>query len=110
MGCDDRGKNDQVERNVTHTQSGEISAPPSHHVAIYITDHCANCDYAREVARLIRTEYPYVTVAVVDLADPQETVPDAVFATPTYLLDGRLWSLGNPSPQQIREKLSIAED
>jgi len=110
MSYDDRdtiaGRDDQV----THIQASERSALSTPHVAIYVTDHCANCDYAREVARLIRAEYPGVSVTVVDLADPQEPVPDAVFATPTYLIDGRLWSLGNPSPQQIREKLSVAED
>lgn len=110
MSYDDRGTSDEAERNVTYIPVGEMSGPSSHRVAIYVTDHCANCDYAREVARLIRADYPRVTVAVIDLADPQEPVPDAVFATPTYLIDGRLWSLGNPSPQQIRDKLSVVED
>ena len=31
--------------------------------------------------------------------------PDNVFATPTYLLDGQRWSLGNPSSQQVRDLL-----
>jgi hypothetical protein len=82
---------------------------PVHRVAIYVLADCANCEYAWEIAALIRREYPQVEVAVVDLANPAEPVPDAVFATPTYLLDGRLWSLGNPSPEQVREHLDQLE-
>jgi hypothetical protein len=87
-----------------------MSAAPVHQVSIYVTGHCANCDHAWEVAQLIRDEYPKVLVAIIDLADPQAPVPDAVFASPTYLLDGQLWSLGNPSPQQVHAKLSRLED
>ena len=74
-----------------------------HRVAIYVTSHCANCLYARELAAVIRRAYPQVVVEVIDLACPQAPVPDSVFAVPTYFLDGRLWSLGNPSVQQIRD-------
>lgn len=80
-----------------------------HRVAIYVLPGCGNCAYAWEIAALIQREYPRVEVAVVDLASPTEPVPDAVFATPTYLLDGRLWSLGNPSPAQVRERLDQLE-
>ncbi|MEZ4612544.1 MAG: hypothetical protein R2838_20260 [Caldilineaceae bacterium] len=32
---------------------------------------------------------------------PDAVVPEVIFATPTYLLDGRVWSLGNPSAEKI---------
>jgi|GEM_PF-3531132 len=35
----------------------------------------------------------------------EEHIPEVVFATPTYLLNGRSWSLGNPSPQQVADML-----
>ncbi len=38
---------------------------------------------------------------MIDLNDLSESLPDSVFAAPTYLLDDRVWSLGNPSPEQI---------
>jgi hypothetical protein len=90
-------------------QACQCTAAPTHRVTIYVLPDCGNCDYAREIAALIRHEYPQVEIAVVDLANPAEPVPDAVFATPTYLLDGRLWSLGNPSPEQVRERLDQLE-
>jgi hypothetical protein len=90
-------------------QACQCMVTPVHRVAIYVLADCGNCEYAWEIAALIRREYPQVEVAVVDLANPAEPVPDAVFATPTYLLDGRLWSLGNPSPEQVREHLDQLE-
>ncbi len=81
----------------------------THQVSIYVVAHCSNCDYAATVADQIRGEYPHIAVALIDLADAQEPIPEAVFATPTYLLDGRLWFLGNPSPDQVRARLSSLE-
>lgn len=91
-------------------QPNQRTAAPGHQVSIYVAADCGNCDYAWEVAKLIRGEYPHVTVTIIDLANPHEPVPDAVFATPTYLLDGHLWSLGNPSPQQVHDKLGRLEN
>lgn len=78
-------------------------------VAIYVATHCLNCAYAQEIAALIRREFPYVELSVVDVTEPHAVVPNQVFATPTYLLNGRLWSLGNPSPEQVRMKLTQVE-
>lgn len=74
-------------------------------VEIFVSAHCANCQYAYEIAALIREEFPTVKLRIVDLAAEEAEIPESVFATPTYLLDGRLWSLGNPSPQQARSML-----
>lgn len=77
-------------------------------VEIYVAAHCVACAYTYEVAATIRDEFPAIDLRIVDLAQTSEAIPDAVFATPTYLLDGRLWSLGNPSPDDVRERLSLA--
>ena len=75
-------------------------------VEIYVIDHCSNCDYARDVADTIRRDFPKVTVEVIDLQRTTRPIPEPVFATPTYLLNGRLWSLGNPSPQEVQTRLA----
>ncbi|HRW10163.1 MAG TPA: hypothetical protein P5121_33905 [Caldilineaceae bacterium] len=80
--------------------------PPPITLDIYITQHCGNCAYAQEVAADIRQCYPQVRVRLIDLQRTTEPIPDAVFATPTYLLNGRVWSLGNPSPTQVQETLA----
>jgi hypothetical protein len=77
-------------------------------VAIYVAGHCYMCDYTYEVAEIIRQEYPQVDLQLIDLMDPTQAIPPEVFATPTYLLNGRVWSLGNPSIKDVRTKLSQA--
>jgi hypothetical protein len=77
-------------------------------VEIYVTGHCYVCEYTYEVAEMIREEYPEVALHLIDLMDPTQVVPPEVFATPTYLLNGKIWSLGNPSVEDVRAKLSQA--
>lgn len=74
-------------------------------VTIYVMQDCANCTYAYTVAEEIQRMFPQVVVRFVDMAAPGEEIPDVVFATPTYLLNGRLWSLGNPSSTQVSDTL-----
>jgi len=74
-------------------------------VAIYVAPHCSNCQYAYLIADQIQTDYPQVELRIVDLSAADEEIPESVFATPTYLLNGRVWSLGNPSHQQVRDTL-----
>lgn len=77
-------------------------------VEIYVAENCMLCAYAYEVAESIRADFPAVALSIINLSQTSEAIPDAVFATPTYLLDGRLWSLGNPSPEDVQERLSLA--
>lgn len=83
-------------------ESGRGTDAPATSLAIYVSEHCPNCVYAREVADAIRMRYPAVVVDVIDVSESRAAVPEAVFATPTYLLNGRVWSLGNPSEEMIR--------
>ena len=78
------------------------------HVDIYVVEGCRNCLFAKGVADDIRRDFPTVQVRVIDMSATSEQIPDAVFATPTYLLNGHVWSLGNPSPQDIQQRLSAA--
>jgi hypothetical protein len=77
-------------------------------VTVYVSSHCELCRYARQVAESIQRDYPQVRLRLVDLDGATEGIPESVFATPTYLLDGQVWSLGNPSPEKIREGLGRA--
>jgi hypothetical protein len=74
-------------------------------VQIFVADHCANCEYAYEVADEIRRAFPEVDLQIVNLSTTTEPIPDLVFATPTYLLNGRVWSLGNPSIKDVHTRL-----
>jgi len=62
---------------------------------IYISDHCDNCQEALNQAELART-VAGVEVCVVNIDAASDSVPERIIATPTYVLDGAIISLGNP--------------
>lgn len=68
---------------------------------IFIRDDCPSCLEAQQVAVRVEQDFPQLKVEIIDLADPQVIVPEAVFATPTYMLNNRVVSLGNPSPAEV---------
>lgn len=86
---------------------GETQGPMT--IDIYVAQHCNTCAYAYEVAAEIRRQFPHVQVHMVDMENPTEAIPEVVFATPTYLLNGRVWSLGNPSPAKVQETLAMPD-
>jgi hypothetical protein len=57
----------------------------------------------------MRVEFPEVHVEVVE-REATADWPDEVFATPAYLLDGKLRSLGNPTREHLRDILAQARD
>jgi predicted thioredoxin/glutaredoxin len=75
---------------------------------IYVANQCATCDQALVIAERAQA-VAGLEVAVISLDDPQQLVPASVFAVPTYLLDGRVVSLGNPDGEsflaQLRQKV-----
>ena len=74
---------------------------------IYISDNCWSCEESQRLARRVRQEYRDVEVHLIDL--DSEAKPSYVFAVPTYVLDGRVISLGNPSFEELGEKLQESE-
>ncbi len=95
-------------RNEMTEQNVNMEARPKVVVQIYVADHCRTCDYAWEVAAAIRSQFPQVELHVIRLGEEGASIPEEVFATPTYLLNGRVWSLGNPSPEEVVTRLSQA--
>ncbi len=68
---------------------------------VFVAEHCPGCNEARTVVTRIERDYPDITVEIVDINDSQVVIPEAVFATPTFMLNNRIVSLGNPHPDQI---------
>jgi hypothetical protein len=65
------------------------------HLDIYVTNHCTNCREALLIAERART-IAGLKVAVINLDQPGQRIPPRVVAAPTYVLDGKVVSLGNP--------------
>ncbi|HET8851413.1 MAG TPA: thioredoxin family protein [Ktedonobacteraceae bacterium] len=67
---------------------------------IYVTSQCANCGEALLIAERART-IAGLKVAVIHLDQPGQSIPPRVVAVPTYLLNGRVVSLGNPEREEF---------
>jgi hypothetical protein len=74
---------------------------------IYVAPHCFGCETARDVASMVRARgWPDLEVRLLDLSQPDVIRPPAVFAVPTYVLDGRVISLGNPEQDWLLDQLT----
>jgi alkyl hydroperoxide reductase subunit AhpF len=75
---------------------------------VYVSSQCLNCDEAVRLAEEAAARYPNVAVRVVDLDLYGGPPPDPVVAVPTYVLNGRVVSLGNPYPEELFARLHEA--
>lgn len=73
---------------------------------IFITDDCWTCEESRQIAAETEARFRNVEVSLVDLHSDER--PPSVFAAPTYLLNGRVISLGNPRREALWEQLAQA--
>ena len=68
---------------------------------IVIAKHCRQCRESVRVADALKLEFPALDVQVIDLDAPDSVKPDVVFAVPSFLLNGRVVSLGNPDVAEL---------
>lgn len=73
---------------------------------IVVAPDCLGCEQARAIAAEVRARFPGVDVDLIEVGR-ERPVPAIVFATPTYLLDGVVVSLGNPSREHLAELISV---
>ena len=73
---------------------------------IYVGKHCWSCEEALRLAAEVRSNCAKLVVEVIDLEAEGSVNHDDVFSTPTYVLNGRTISLGNPSSRELFAKLS----
>jgi hypothetical protein len=74
---------------------------------VYVAEHCPNCEEACSIATQIEQTYSEVDVEIIDIGQTKAVVPEKVFAIPTFMLDDRIISLGNPYLWEIAR---IVED
>ena len=70
---------------------------------VYIAEHCWTCRETTLIVAEVAAAYPDVTCQVLDLATVEQ--PENVFAVPTYVLNGRVIFMGNPTPEQLSRRL-----
>ena len=75
--------------------------PEEPRLDIYVSSHCSNCAEARLLAHEAAAVFPAVSVHVIDLDMTEAPAPEYVVAAPTYVLNGRVISLGNPYREEL---------
>lgn len=80
----------------------------SAYLEIYVEAECFVCDRSSAIAAEIRTAFEDVDVHVIDLAGAGGQHRDLVVAAPTYVLNGRVVSLGNPEPDELHAEIRRA--
>lgn len=70
---------------------------------VYITENCWACQEAKRIVADIKALFPEITIRLCGLDDPLK--PSQVFATPTYVLNGRTIFLGNPTIDELKQIL-----
>jgi hypothetical protein len=73
---------------------------------IYVSETCWACEEARRIVADLAPQYPDFTIELRDVSDGR--APSQVFATPTYVLDDRTIFLGNPTREELKNKLEAA--
>jgi hypothetical protein len=86
--------------------SKNSSSETEHHrLCIYISSECFNSEEAKSIAFDIMHRFPQISTEVINLCEPTAVIPDNVFAVPTYVLNGKIISLGNPYREEIMAKI-----
>jgi hypothetical protein len=76
---------------------------------VFVSGRCARTEHATLVAETVRRELPCVTVEIVDVDATLEPLPDVVFSVPTYTMNGRVVSLGNPDARFVQDLRALFE-
>jgi hypothetical protein len=71
---------------------------------IFVTDNCWSCEESRRIAAQTQARFEDIEVTLVELNSDE--CPPGIFATPTYLLNGQVISLGNPRREELWEQLA----
>ncbi|HXG35385.1 MAG TPA: thioredoxin family protein [Dehalococcoidia bacterium] len=72
---------------------------------IYVEQGCFACQRSLQIAEQIQKNFPNVEVRTVDISHDGGTYSHLVTATPTFVLNGRVFSLGNPDAEDLEEAI-----
>ena len=67
---------------------------------VFVEAGCQTCDRALQLAESVDSAYPQLAVSIVDVREATGHEED-VFAVPTFVLNGRVLSLGNPQSSYL---------
>lgn len=75
---------------------------------IFVSNHCLMSSRAATLAAKVRRRFPGIAVRLIDV-DAEPPRPGAgIAAVPTYVMNGRVVSLGNPTDHELFAVLKAA--
>ncbi len=74
-----------------------MTEPGPRRLQVFVSAGCAACQQTRELVDAVRRLRPLQPVEVVDLDAKTGAVPAGVVGAPTYRLGEEIFSLGNPT-------------
>lgn len=75
-----------------------------HTLTVYIADDCWSCNETQRILDDVMPHFPDLLLKLVNTS--QQPLPDHIFAVPTYLLNGKIISLGNPTRDALYKRLA----
>lgn len=79
---------------------------PRTSLEIFVAPDCPASKEAKAIADEMRARFPALAVDLIVL-DGRHPTPRQVVATPTYLLDGKVISLGNPRREALAREIAL---
>ncbi len=83
---------------------GTMSENHAAELQVFVEAGCDLCRRALHLAEEVDGADPGLAVRVIDVSEAAERRDD-VFAVPTFVLNGRVFSLGNPEQSFLREAI-----
>ena len=78
----------------------------THTLRVYVSPYCIGCAEAVALAETMALRFPSVRVEVIDVLQPEAALPAEVFATPTFVWNGKIYSLGNPARDRLAQMIA----
>ena len=72
---------------------------------VFVKTDCDICSRARQLAQQADEQFPNLVVDIVDMNEA-DLERDDVFAVPTFVLEGRVLSLGNPQESELHDEVA----
>lgn len=70
-------------------------------LSVFVEPGCVGCERALHLVEEMGQRFPALEAEALDLSRPEVDRPDYVFAVPTFVLNGRVLSLGNPRRSRL---------
>lgn len=87
-----------------------MNQPAPFVLRVYVSGTCLISERSAVVTDEIQRQMPNLIIEIVDINTLLEPLPNVVFSVPTYVLNGKVISLGNPDADFINKLRTLLND